>query len=194
MSVRANGTKDAQAIRERRSQLLTPRPTVRPTLEVITRTLPDRLRTALTLDGHWTQTLLVDPGRNGVPASHVRLRHHEPWADFVWVLDDDDEGTDPTLPTHLVPGVELYVFKVHLGEFDEAVPLPVEWAAREVEYGFVSPTNLVVSRELWMRTRSCWGEHYDGDWPWIEACCAAAQSEVWVDRVIASVDVAHHGD
>jgi hypothetical protein len=166
-----------------------------PLLEVLTRHVPGRddllhrQRASLPLGSDCVQTLLVDPTRSGVPASHVRLRSVTPRAQFVWVLDDDDVCADPGLLTTLDPAHDLYVFPVYVDEFDGVLPPPDDWSARCVEWSYVTASNIIVRRDLWLASRAAWAEVYDGDFDWICEALDRAQSVVWIDRVIAHVSV-----
>jgi hypothetical protein len=167
------------------------------TLEVLTRHLLDRAalllrqqRSLRALGPGWIQTLLVDPHRAGVPASHVRLRSVEPSGDFVWVLDDDDLCEDPDLLAHLRPGPDLYVVRAHYAEFDDVFPPEVHWRERCVKCGFVGPPNLIIGRDLWLATRHAWDASYDGDYDWVCEALDRAQRITWLDRVVATVEYA----
>lgn len=179
-------------------------PTERPLLEVVTRHIPSPRRhelllrqqaSLITLPCSWVQTLLVDPGRHGVPASHVRLRTYEPWAHFVWILDDDDACRDPGFAALLDPesGVDLYMFRVLYDELDDFLPLDPLWAARTVGPGMVSPSNLVVSRDLWMTVREAWGERYAGDYNYVAAALQLSQHACWADVTAAHILTPSHG-
>ena len=54
-------------------------------------------------DADWTQTFLVDDVGIGINATHERMAAHAPRlvGDYVWILDDDDLCTCPTLAADL---------------------------------------------------------------------------------------------
>jgi hypothetical protein len=176
--------------------------TARPILEIVTRHLPSRTdflqqqhESFAALGPGWIQTLLVDPHRTGIPASHVRLRTVEPWAHFVWVLDDDDACADPHLLSRLNPtsGIDLYVFRAFFGEVDDLFPLDGQWRDRELELGYCGAANLILSHDLWMQARVAWDEAYAGDFDFIVAAQALSRRTEWIDVRIASVDQRSYG-
>jgi len=99
--------------------------------------------------------ILTDNIGIGVPAANKRLRNVKPQGQYVWVIDDDNILTDQhvveTIASMISRKPDIIICGAQIGE----QLLPETWPPIE---GNIDSANIIVSREVWMKHRTAWGE------------------------------------
>lgn len=130
-----------------------------PFLEVLTRVYKrpqllavnmESLRTQT--DDDWAQTYLVDNVGRGINWSHENMAAHAPdlVGEWIWIVDDDDMCTCPTLVADLKRIVAEHAPDVIMVKMDHGkAVLPDEsWGDGPV-YGHIGVSAYIVRREVW---------------------------------------------
>lgn len=169
-------------------------------LEVLTRTMPakrpgmlarNQASLAKQSDPAWVQTLLFDYKGVGVAATHERFARHRPAAQWVWVLDDDDECTYPSLVADLrTIGTAMPAVNVVMVRMDHGAPLGVlpderTWCRAPIE-GALGCSSYIVRGDVWDAHKHAWGScRYASDFDFIADVWNGGPTIYWLD-VIAS--------
>ena len=131
-----------------------------PFLEVLTRVYKRPQLLAINVeslrhqtDGDWTQTYLVDNVGRGINWSHENMAAHAPHlvGDLVWILDDDDMCTCPTLVADLKRIVAEHdpdVIMVRMDHGKAVLPGDDTWGDEPV-YGQIGCSAYIVRRSVW---------------------------------------------
>lgn len=170
-------------------------------LEVITRHFPSReamlVRQRASLaalpKGSWQQSVLYDPARRGVNASYVRLRTFEPYADWAWILDDDDLLGDPGFLDDLAGPADMHVYQMRFQHDGRLLPESEYIDMRKVQRRHIGAPCVVVRRALWMAARMAFTNRHEGEYEFIQFAISLAEQVDWHQRVIAEIDGPHSG-
>lgn len=167
-------------------------------LEVITRTfkrpgmlMANMASLPLHTPDELVQRLLVDPVGRGVGWANARLADVNPRADWVWILDDDDECIRPSLLAELqeiaaADKPELIMMRMDHGPRG-VLPDKLTWGLRPT-HGRIGCSAFVTRADVWMRHRHVWaGGRYYSDYEFIAAAWDACQSVYWHDVVASRV-------
>ena len=138
----------------------------------------------------WEQLILKDETGAGIAAAQRRMWTVEPRGAYVLVLDDDDQMYDGDVLNiaHKFLEWEEYppfmVCKVkRMGE-----DFPLVWNARPT-MGTITVSNVLVRRDVWMKTRTAFGEHYAGDFDWIDTLFEKyGDAGGWLAEYIVNID------
>lgn len=142
--------------------------------------------------------LFVDHVGVGVGPSHRVYAEHEPSADWVWILDDDDECIYPILDDIRRIQAEHPTADVIMVRMDHGPAMGIlpDWCVWEKEpvHGHLGISSYIVKsavfrqhREAWMRLR------YQSDYDFINAVFNAGHEVVWHDVVASRVQRISHG-
>ena len=169
-------------------------------LEIVTRAMQNKRPTMLARnqaslqrlnDSAWVQTLLVDEEGIGVGAAAARLAGHRALAQWVWLLDDDDECIYPDLVGDVhsiaIAAPETTVIMVRMDHGPELGILPNEavWGLWPLE-GHLGCSSYIVRMDAWERHRHAWqSARYASDYDFIADVCSEAPVIYWHD-VVAS--------
>lgn len=153
--------------------------------------LCDNLRSLAALDStDWEQTLLVDTVGRGIGWSYGNMAAFAPHlrGDYVWILDDDDLCIRPTLVDELKAiaaehGPEVVMVRMDHGERG-VLPDGPFWQGPPV-HGHIGCSAVIVQRAIWQRYAGAFGQHYAGDFDFIQALFDADYDFYWHD-VVAS--------
>lgn len=115
---------------------------------------------------------MIDDARRGVAWAVGNLRNVEACGEYVWVLDDDDLCSWPSLVAELKeiaaehdwPDV-IMVRALH--ERFGLLPSNDNWEQAPV-LGNVGTSCYIVRRDVWNAHRAAWVDRYDGDFYWID--------------------------
>ena len=146
----------------------------------------------------WEQTLLVDTQGIGVGAAQRVLAEHGRYiqGEYVWVLDDDDECTRPTLVEELKGIVSVHdadVVMVRMAREGVVLPEDKYWGVPPV-LGHVTCSAPIVRRALWQACSDAWGESYSGDYDFIAALFDGNPGVYWHDCVASATQRISHGE
>ena len=141
----------------------------------------------------WIQTVLVDDLGRGVEWANQRLGAYAPMlaGDYVWVLDDDDLCTRPTLVEEIAEIVARENPDVIMLRMDHGagrlLPGDDTWMGPPV-LGQIGCSAFVVRREVWQRhARAMEKGHYASDYDLIAAIWRSQPSVYWHDVVASRV-------
>jgi glycosyltransferase involved in cell wall biosynthesis len=149
--------------------------------------------------GDWIQTVLVDDLGRGVAWANQRLGAYAPMlaGDYVWVLDDDDLCTRPTLVAELQSIVANYAPDVIMLRMDHGplgvLPDDSYWQAAP-ERGQIGISAFVVRRALWQRHADAWLPNYDSDYDFIAEVLEDTEHVIWHDVIASRVQRISHGE
>ena len=131
-----------------------------PFLEVLTRVYKRPQLLAVNMeslraqtDGDWAQTYLRDDVGRGINWSHENMAAHAPHlvGEWIWILDDDDMCTCPTLVADLKSIVAERAPDVIMVKMDHGkavLPDAESWGDGPV-YGHIGVSAYIVRRSLW---------------------------------------------
>ena len=132
-----------------------------PFLEVLTRVYKRPQMLAVNMeslraqtDDDWVQTYLVDNVGRGINWSHENMAANAPnlTGDYVWVLDDDDACTCPTLVADLKRIAAEHdpdVIMVKMDHGAAVLPNDSTWGDTRITYGQIGMSAYIVKRALW---------------------------------------------
>jgi hypothetical protein len=111
------------------------------------------------------QIVHVDEIGIGVAGHNQWLQVQECESDYLWVFDDDDEITDSTFIARIKEICEQ--------EKPDVVVLP-SWQGMKtigdkwpLRFGNAGTINIMVTKDIWYKSRSHWIESRGGDWQYI---------------------------
>ena len=135
------------------------------------------------------QTLIVDNVGRGVAWANEQMAEFTPVADYVWLLDDDDEAVCPHLPECLTRIVEqtapdLVMVQMDHGQGVGVLPSGFLWGSPPQE-GRIGCSAFITSKEHWMECRGAWTSRYAGDSDFVRAAYALADEVVWHKCVVS---------
>ncbi len=147
----------------------------------------------------WIQTVLVDDIGRGVEWANQRLGAYAPMlaGDYIWVLDDDDLCTWPTLVEEIAEIVarenpDVIMLRMNHGPLG-VLPNDEHWQ-RPPERGNIGVSAFVVRRELWQLHAKAWQATYDSDFDFIAAVLAGLPRVVWHDVIASKVQRISRGE
>jgi len=116
----------------------------------------------------FVQQIIEDKTGKGVPAANAKLRGIKARGRYVWVFDDDNV---------IMVGDFIYELGLIVAREDPEVIvvccnhpsnqiLPSVWPPVE---GKIDAINVVVRADVWEEKRQFWGDHYAGDWDFINS-------------------------
>ena len=176
-------------------------------LEILTRCMPGRenmrQRNRLSLieqtDDDWSQTILFDDDCAGIPAAQVRLADYADKlvGDYIWILDDDDLCTRPSLVAELKQITADHDYDVIIVKMDHGprgiLPYNSAWG-REPRIGEIGSSGYIVSRQLWQDHADAFrGAHYCSDFDFIASVWNHAPSVYWHDVIASQVQMIGRG-
>lgn len=147
----------------------------------------------------WIQTVLTDDLGRGVEWANQRLGAYAPMlaGDYVWVLDDDDLCTRPTLVEEIAGIVANYAPDVIMLRMDHGplgvLPNDEHWQ-RPPERGQIGVSAYVVRRELWQRHADAWQPTYASDFDFIAAVLEDTPHVIWHDVIASKVQRISRGE
>jgi hypothetical protein len=153
---------------------------------------------AAMVDPDWSQTILVDFKGRGIGWSHQNLAAHAPLlrGAYIWILDDDDLCTRPSLVSELKTIADQYDPDVIMVRMDHGqlgiLPGDADWcqAPRQARIGVSA---YIVKRAVWQAHAQHFGAHYAGDFDFIAAVVASGASIYWHDVVASRVQRISNG-
>ncbi len=165
-------------------------------LEVLTRCHPqrpamlERNQASLKLQTFydWEQVLLKDDVGRGVAWANENLSMYRTDADYVWVLDDDDECVRPSLFRELHQIAELdepdvIFIKMDLRERHGVLPRRPLWGGEPIAAEIASSC-IVTSGDVWNRHAGAWNTGgLMGDWGFIHSVWQDDVKVFWHDAV-----------
>lgn len=172
-----------------------------PFLEIITRTCKRPALLAANeasirqqTDGDYLHTILEDRVGLGIGQAQMQLCGYAGAlrGQYVWLLDDDDICTRPTLVADLKGIVaqenepELVMMRMDHGPRG-VLPDDLHWQGPPV-CGFIGVSAYVVRQDVFVRHRAAWlSARYASDFDFIAAAYAAAERVTWWDVVASQV-------
>jgi hypothetical protein len=169
------------------------------TLEIVTRHMPTRkhlldrnqLRLSEQTCKDFVQTVIVDGEGVGILRAGGLIADHEPGADYVWILDDDDFVTGSGVIAKMVDKLKQRKPDIMFVKFNHGyavLPMRAQWMRRPAE-GSIGGSSIIVSAEIWRECRHFWRtERYENDFDYIDACYRRAFVIDWLDIVAAGMD------
>ncbi|OQA96951.1 MAG: hypothetical protein BWY25_02200 [Chloroflexi bacterium ADurb.Bin222] len=164
-------------------------------LQVVTRTFGERgpllARNQASLaaleDQDWEQTIVRDTVGRGCAWANANLATVPASAEYVWVLDDDDECANPGLLGALKPlrGAAVIVCRATHVRFG-VLPHDEHWGAAPV-LGDCGWSNLLVRGDVWEAHRGYLAECgvYEGDYRFAAHLWESVEPFAWLDLVAA---------
>ena len=145
------------------------------------------------IGGDWIQTLLVDDEGRGIGwASENMGRYAGKLAgQYIWVLDDDDVCTRPTLFNELQAIANRHDPDVIMMRMDHGprgvLPDAAHWE-RPPAHGYVGVSAFVVRRSVWQAQAWAWSPGvYHSDFNFIKAVFESDPRVFWYDVVASRV-------
>ena len=140
----------------------------------------------------WQQTIIVDEVGRGIPWAQANLATVAPRlvGDYIWILDDDDECTRPSLVEELKVISEndpdVIMLRMDHGPLG-VLPDDNRWNRRPA-YGHIGVSGYVVKRQVWQAHANAWlGGCYHSDFDFINSIFTVSPDvEVFWHDVIAS--------
>lgn len=131
-------------------------------------------------DDDWQQTLLIDDVGRGVAWANRQLGIYAPQVegDYVWVLDDDDVCTRPTLVSELKAIVaahqpDVIMLRGDCGNYG-VLPPDTLWG-KPPEFTCVCMSGFVVRRSVFQAFADAWPNTQGGDYAFISKVYAATE-------------------
>jgi hypothetical protein len=168
---------------------------MQPFFSVITRTMPGRetllARCRESVAHQYMECehiILRDEQGVGVAGAQKMLWTVNPKGQYVLVLDDDDYLSTPDALERVRQQIEetppFVVVKVNHRELGM---MPLRWEAAPA-LGEITVSNAIVSRWLWLRNRTQFGERYAGDFDFIASLFDGAYRCQWIDVQVVTVE------
>lgn len=179
-----------------------------PLLSIVTRCFkrPNALRVNImsvarqTMDD-WEQIFIVDDEGNGMLHANQSLYHnrHRVKGDYVLILDDDDclaydEFVADLKDIALDSGPDIIMIK--MDQILRILPDNAVWEKRPL-FGHIGSCCFVVERKIWQDHIELFGQPHGGDYSFISALFAKAESNewniYWFDKVCTRVRKVSYG-
>lgn len=171
-----------------------------PFLEILTRHYTKRpnmlaanqASLATQTDADWVQTLLVDDVGRGVAWANANLGTvaSRLVGDYIWILDDDDLCTCPTLVEELKQIVVLVAPDVIFLRMDHGplgvLPSDQDWR-KAPRWGGIGMSAFVVRRAIWQQHAHAWREVYEADYRFIDDVWQGQHHVYWHDIVASRI-------
>ena len=149
-------------------------------------------------DPDWVQTCLIDSEGRGIGWSYTNMAAHAPLlrGDYIWILDDDDVCSRPTLIAELKQIVEVQrpdviMVRMHHGPLG-VLPDSTTWE-QPPQQAHIGCSAFVVRRAVWQQHADRFGDHYAGDFDFIAAVFASGASVHWHDVIASRVQCISQG-
>lgn len=132
-------------------------------------------------------------------ASHRLIAEHEPRADWVWILDDDDECIHAGLVEDIRriarerPTAGVIMVRMDHGPAMGILPDCNVWE-REPVHGHLGMSSFIVRREVFKQHKEAWMRlRYQSDFDFIADVFRGGHEVVWHDVVASRVQRISHG-
>ncbi|MGP1666313.1 MAG: hypothetical protein ACTS5I_10490 [Rhodanobacter sp.] len=149
-------------------------------------------------DPDWVQTCLIDNVGRGIGWSYTNMAAHAPLlrGEYIWILDDDDVCSRPTLVVELKQIVDdkrpdVIMVRMHHGPLG-VLPDGATWQ-QPPQQAHIGCSAFVVRREVWQQHAGAFGDHYAGDFDFIAAVFASGASVYWHDVIASRVQCISQG-
>lgn len=174
-----------------------------PFLEILTRTFGKRARLLANnrrslqaqTDPDFIATLLVDEFQAGVGLAQVMLADyaHKLAGDYIWVLDDDDECTRPSLVAELKTIVAEHNPDVIVVKMDHGprgvLPAVQNWGKRPC-LAQIGSSGVIVRRSVWQAHADAFrSARYTSDFDFIDAVWNSEPAVYWHDVIASKVQM-----
>lgn len=174
------------------------------TLEIVTRHMPSRMhllarnKARLTEQtcGDWVQTVITDTRGVGIANAGRLLANHEPQADYVWVLDDDDYVAHRDTVRLLVERLKRCKPDAMFVRFNHGyaiLPTRMAWHKRP-EMNGIGGSSIITSAAVWRQCRHHWDSgRYQSDYDFVIAAYDHSYDLEWYDIIAACMDKQRQG-
>lgn len=173
----------------------------RPFLEIVTRcyqrlVMRERnIASVKAMAGDVYHAMIFDRVGRGIGASYAALAQYEPYGQWVWVLDDDDECIYPALAADISRiaaecNPDVVMLRMDHGN-GGILPDKFHWQ-KPPEMGYIGVSAFVVTRAVWLAHRGAFASaRYQSDFDFINAVFAADLEAYWHDITASRVQRAN---
>lgn len=148
---------------------------------------------------NFVQTLFIDDVGIGVPAANAQFADVKPVGKYVWILDDDDLCTRPTLFEEVEKLAKESKPAVVIVRFDHShlgiLPSDETFGRTDlIKEGGIGCSSYFVRKDVWEEHKHAWkSARYASDFDFIREVLNNEKDVVWHDVVAGRVQKISHG-